>query len=308
MDFLPLWIALAIVMVASILIDFFGHKDKHEMSIKESALWSVLWIFMSMVLASFIYVYYGAALASQFLSGYVMEKALSIDNLMVFVAIFSFFGITSGAVKHKVLMWGILGALVFRGIFVAAGSALFHLHWAIQVLFGLIVIWSAKGVLGDDDEEVDYDKTWFVKLIRKFYGVDAADKSGAFFVKYKGETFVTMTFLAMVTIELSDVLFSFDSVPAVIGVTNEAVITYGCMMCAVLGLRALFFVLDGLMKHLTRLPMFVAAILVFVGAKLIAAPFGYEVDSNVSLFIILSLMAGGVIASFVAPVKGIELN
>ena len=303
MEHIALFGVLAVVLVLSIGIDFFGHKDGHEMSFKESAMWSLFWIAMGIGVGGFIWFDYGDVAASEYFAGYAMEKALSIDNLMVFMAIFTFFGIKDSAREHKILLWGIAGALVFRGIFVAAGSALFHLHWAVQVFFGLVVIWSAKGILGggDDDEEVDFNQKWFVRAIKKVYPVDADGRTSKFFSRINGRRAVTPMLLCLVTIELCDVMFSFDSVPAVIGVTKEPALIYAAMIMAVLGLRALFFVLGSLMKHLTRLDFFVAIVLVFVGAKLIAAPFGIEIDPITSLCTVMGLLAAGVIASFVYP-------
>lgn len=302
MEHIALFAVLAVVLVVSIGIDFFGHRDGHEMSFKESSLWSLFWIAMGIGVGGFIWFDYGDVAASEYFAGYAMEKALSIDNLMVFMAIFSFFGIKDSAREHKILLWGIAGALVFRGIFVAAGSALFHLHWAVQVLFGLIVIYSAKSIFGgDDDEEVDFNQKWFVKAIKKVYPVDADTRTAKFFSRVGGRRAVTPMLLCMVTIELCDIIFSFDSVPAVIGVTKEPALIYAAMIMAVLGLRSLFFVLGSLMKHLTRLDFFVAIVLVFVGAKLIAAPFGYEVDAITSLCTVLGLLGAGVVASFAFP-------
>lgn len=303
MEHIALFGVLAVVLVLSIGIDFFGHRDGHEMSFKESSLWSVFWIAMGCAVGGFIYINYGDVAASEYFAGYAMEKALSIDNLMVFMAIFTFFGIKDSAREHKILLWGIAGALVFRGIFVAAGSALFHLHWAVQAFFGLVVIWSAKGILfgGDDDEEVDFSQKWFVRAIKKFYPVSTDTSTDKFFTRIGARRGVTLMFLCLVTIELCDVMFSFDSVPAVIGVTKEPAIIYAAMIMAVLGLRALFFVLGSLMKHLTRLDFFVAIVLVFVGVKLIIAPWGYDIDPISSLCVVLGLLGAGVLTSLAFP-------
>lgn len=300
-----LYVVLALVLIVSIGIDFFGHRDGHEMSFKESSLWSLFWIAMGCGVGAFIYWDYGAIAASEYFSGYAMEKALSIDNLMVFMAIFSFFGIKDSAREHKILLWGIAGALVFRGIFVAAGSSLFHLHMSVQIVFGLLVIWSAKAILfsKDEDEEVDYNDTWYIRIVKKFCPVDTSPGMSTFFSKVNGKRHVTLMFLCMVTIELSDIMFSFDSVPAVIGVTKEAALIYAAMIMAVLGLRALFFVLGSLMKHLSRLEAFVGIILAFVGGKLIAGAFGLEMDAIHSLYVVLGLLAAGVLTSLAFPKK-----
>lgn len=148
------------ILALSIGIDFFGHKENKEIGIKSALLWSVFWIALALGYYAFIWVEHGKEFAALFLSGYVLEKSLSVDNLMVFMAIFASFGIKSTHLQHKILLWGIAGAIVFRGIFVAAGTALFNLHWSVQVLFGLIVAWSAVAIIkgGDEEEDIDYSK------------------------------------------------------------------------------------------------------------------------------------------------------
>lgn len=306
---LAIYIALAFVLAVSIFVDFRGHKDGHEMSFKESSLWSVFWIGMGVLLGGFIYWDYGSVAASEYFAGYAMEKALSIDNLMVFMAIFAFFGVKTSSLQHKILLWGIAGALVFRGVFVGLGSYLFHLWWPIQVIFGLIVIWSARGIFGlgnDDDKEVDFNEKWFVKLTKKIYPVDTSAGATKFFTRLNGVRHITPLLLCLVVIEFSDIIFSFDSVPAVIAVTKEPPLVYAAMIMAVLGLRALFFVLGSLMKHLTRLDTFVGIILVFIGIKLIAAavPFlHFEINPITSLYVVLGLLGAGIVASYISPKK-----
>ena len=302
---LALYLALAGVLVVSVLIDFFGHKDGHEMSFKESTLWSLFWVSMGVALGGFIYWDYGSVAASEYFAGYAMEKALSIDNLMVFMAIFTYFNIKDSAREHKILLWGIAGALVFRGIFVAVGTEIFHAFWWVEILFGLLVIYSAKAILfsgGGDEEEPDYEKAWYVKAIKKLYPVDTRTGVRHFFTRVNGVKHITPLLLCLVTIELSDIVFSFDSVPAVIGVTKEPPLVYSAMIMAVLGLRALFFVLGSLMKHLTRLDFFVGIILVFVGMKLVLSHW-IQIDAISSLCTVLGLLAAGVVVSFIYPKK-----
>lgn len=301
----PFWlyVALAVTLVVSICVDFLGHKDGKEQSLGQSVVWSLFWIAVAVALGGYIYLVYGAVPASEYFSGYAMEKALSIDNLMVFMAIFTFFGINDSAREHKILLWGIAGALVFRGIFVAAGTSLFNLHWSVEVIFGLLVMFSAYALIkgGDEEEETNYDDKAYIKFIKKFYPVDTTANSSSFFSRVNGVRAVTPLFLCLVTIELSDIMFSFDSVPAVIGITKEPPLVYAAMIMAILGLRALFFVLGSLMKHLTRLDAFVALILVFVGAKLIGHPFGFEIEATHSLYVVLGLLILGVIVSLAFP-------
>ena len=293
---------LAVVGGAALAVDFFGHKKGHEMSLKAASLWSVFWIFCGVLMGGLVYLEMGGAAASQYFAGYAMEKALSVDNLMVFAAIFGYYKIKKQEDMHTVLTYGIIGAIVFRAIFVTVGAGLFNsevhlfnvagfgvtLHLIISWIFGLIIFASAKGMLSSneaEDEEDDYDNVWYNKLARKYFPTAGA------------------LFFAAVTIELSDVMFSFDSVPAVIAVAKDSAIVYSAMLMAVLGLRALFFVLEALMKHLCHLEKAVVAVLVFIGLKLIAEPLGFDLSPIGSVSVVLGLLAVGVIASFIFPSK-----
>lgn len=309
-------VVLVAVLVLSICVDFLGHKENKEIGIKSALLWSVFWIALAFGYYAFIWVEYGKEFASLFLSGYVLEKSLSVDNLMVFMAIFASFGIKSTHLQHKILLWGIAGAIVFRGIFVAAGTAIFNLHWFLQVLFGLIVAWSALAIIKGDDEEdeVDYSKHWATRLVGKILPVHPALDGEKFITLKNGIKYATPALLCVFVVEFTDVIFSFDSVPAVIGVTQEPLLVYSAMLFAILGLRALFFVLSVAVKYLVHLEKAVAVVLVFVGAKLMYHPFGealhakwafmpHDISANVSLYIVLGTLALGVLASLVFPEK-----
>lgn len=309
-------IVLASVLLLSIVVDFWGHKDGKEIGIKSALAWSAFWIALAIGYYAFIWIEYGKEFASLFLSGYVLEKSLSIDNLMVFMAIFASFGIRTTALQHKILLWGIAGAILFRAIFVSIGTELFHLHWSVQVIFGLIVAWSAVAIVkgGDDEEEVDYSKHWATRLVSKIYPVSHDLNGNKFFTVVNSVKMVTPAFLCMVVIEFTDVIFSFDSVPAVIGVTQEPLLVYSAMLFAILGLRALFFVLSVAVKYLVHLEKAVAVVLVFVGAKLMYHPFAEQlhakysfmpkdISANTSLYIVLGTLVLGIIASLVFPEK-----
>lgn len=299
------FIMLGGVLVLSILIDFTGHSKGVEMVFKTACAWFLFWVAVAVAFGGYLYLDHGSEAAGLYFSGYLLEKTLSVDNLMVMMAIFSSFGIACAETKHKILLWGIAGAIIFRAIFVLAGTALFNLHWAVQCLFGAIVMWSAMAILkgGDDDEDVDYTKHWAVKPLSKILPISYSLDGAKFLTKMGSVTMATPALVCMVVIELSDVMFSFDSVPAVIGITKEPLLVYAAMIMAILGLRSLFFVLQSLMKYLTRLDLAVAAILVFVGAKLIVGGFGYHVDAMSSLSIIGILLVLGIAGSLVFPEK-----
>ncbi len=299
---LSLLLILAGTIGTSIFVDFFGHKDGHEMNLKEATKWSIFWIGLAGVFYFILLMFYSAEWASLFLSGYVLEKSLSIDNLMVFTPIMLAFGVTTAQAQHKVLLWGLAGALVFRGVFVAAGSFLFDLHWIVQVAFALLIIWSAKVIMmPPPEDDVDFENHKICNWVRKVVPVTNGFVGDKLFTTVTNVLHVTPLFLCIAVIEASDIMFSFDSVPAVIGVTKEPVLIYAAMIFAICGLRALYFVLAELIKYLVHLDKAVGGVLVFVGIKMIAAAAGYHVDPTISLFIILGALGLGVAASFAFP-------
>lgn len=310
-------IVLVSVLVLSILIDFFGHKENKEISVKSAVLWSIFWIATAFGYYAFIWFEHGKEFASLFLSGYVLEKSLSVDNLVVFVAVFASFGIKSTHLQHKILLWGIAGAIVFRGIFVAIGAVLMSLAWWVQLAFGAAVIVSAILMLrkGSDDADVDYSKHWATRLVSKIMPVSNKLDGENFITKLpNGVRVATPALLCVFVIEMVDVIFAVDSVPAVIAVTQEPLLVFASMLFAILGLRALFFLLAVALKYLVHLEKAVVVVLFFVGAKLMYHPFAAKlngiwsgfpahIDPNISMYIVLGLLALGVIASFIFPEK-----
>ena len=288
--------ALMALMAVSVFIDFKGHQG-HEMSVKEATLWSLFWIAVSCVFGAFVWLAYGADFGQQFFAGYMLEKVLSVDNLMVFVAIFASLGIKCQQTQHKILLWGIAGAIFFRGLFTYFGTELMSLHYSVQVVFGLIVLWSAymMNKQGDADEEVDYTKHGAIRFLSKFIPVSKELDGENFFTRINGKLFATPVLACLLVVELSDILFAFDSVPAVIAVTQEPALVFSAMMLAIMGLRALYFVLVAMMDKIPDLDKAVTLILVFIGCKLIAAAFGFHMSPMVSLGIIGGLLTMAVI-------------
>uniref|UniRef100_Q0I308 Membrane protein n=1 Tax=Histophilus somni (strain 129Pt) TaxID=205914 RepID=Q0I308_HISS1 len=315
------------VLFISIYLDLFSHRNVKEISFKDASLWSIFWIGLALAFYGYIWVRFDKEFADLYLAGYVLEKSLSVDNLMVFMAIFASFGISSH-LQHRILYWGIIGALVFRGIFVAIGNGLFLLTPWIGFAFAAFVLWSAfkmwKESGSDDEEEIeDYSNHWSVRWTGKLYPVYTKLFGERFFVKAselnkeqlasvtrQGLKFATPAFLCLVAIETSDVAFAFDSVPAVIAVTQEPLLVYAAMIFAILGLRSLYFILAALTKYLVHLEKAVIALLFFIGIKMglqswnhTIGDTGLHLSANASLFIVLGVLAIGVIASFLFPGK-----
>ena len=310
----------------SIYIDLVSHRHSKEITVKNAALWSIFWISLALSFYFYLYFRFEPEWADLYLAGYVLEKSLSIDNLMVFVAIFTSFGIKDH-LQHRILYWGILGALIFRAIFVVIGTGLFTASPWIGFIFAAFVLWSGWKMLrgGDDNEEEieDYTHHWSVRLVGKIMPVFPKLVQEKFFVKHnelnadqivsvtrQGFRYATPAFLCLMAIETSDVAFAFDSVPAVIAVTQEPLLVYAAMIFAILGLRSLYFILAALTKYLAHLEKAVIALLFFIGIKMGIQSWnhavfdtGIHISANVSLYIILGVLFIGVVASFIFPEK-----
>ena len=332
-----------VLSVGAIAIDLFAHRSDQPMSLKSAALWSVFWIAVSLAFGGYLWFHHGSETASLFITGYALEKVLSVDNLFVMMAIFAWFKVPEGY-RHRVLYWGIIGAIVFRMVFVAIGTGLLALGPYVELVFALIVGWTAVMMLkaGDDeDENEDYSDHLAYRWVHRFFPVWPRLFGHNFFlnakeleearsahpdvhlelagedVKHpekshphqmkKGAWVATPLFLCLAVIEISDVMFAFDSVPAVIAVSKEPLIVYSAMMFAILGLRTMYFVLEALKGYLVHLEKAVIVLLFFIAAKLgLAASehifgVGYEISPNASLLVVIVVLALGIVASFVFP-------
>ncbi|PHM47536.1 TerC/Alx family metal homeostasis membrane protein [Xenorhabdus miraniensis] len=321
-----------ILSVGALFIDLFMHRHDKPVSLRSAALWSIFWIAIAFVFAGFLYVHHGAETASLFVTGYALEKVLSVDNLFVIMAIFSWFAVPD-RYRHRVLYWGIIGAIVFRGIFVAIGTSLLALGPWVEIVFAVIVGWTAVMMLksGDDDDEIeDYSQHLAYRLVKRFFPIWPKLRGHAFMLNQKevdaelakpenadvkmGRTgkaalYATPLMLCLAVVELSDVMFAFDSVPAVIAVSREPLIVYSAMMFAILGLRTLYFVLEALKKYLVHLEKAVIVLLFFIAIKLgLNASehifhHGYSISATTSLFVVIGVLAAGILASLLFPQK-----
>lgn len=313
------------VIAVSVYLDLFAHRNTKEITVKDASLWSLFWIGLALAFYSYIWIRFNKESADHYLAGYVLEKSLSIDNLMIFTAIFASFGITD-KLQHRILYWGIIGALIFRAIFVVIGTGLFAAGSYVGFLFAAFVIWSGYKMLGshNEAEEIeDYSDHWSVRLVGKLMPVFPKLFGERFFIKHnelsaehivlitrKGLRYATPAFLCLMAIETSDVAFAFDSVPAVIAVTQEPLLVYAAMIFAILGLRSLYFILAALTKYLVHLEKAVIALLFFIGIKMGIQSWnhafgdtGIHISANASLLIVLGTLAVGVLASFIFPEK-----
>lgn len=309
-----------IVVVIMLLLDLgVFNKHSHVVSNKEALIWSVVWISLAMIFSGVIYHFLGFEQFTQFQSAYWIEKALSVDNLFVFILVFGFFNVPKH-LHHKVLFWGIIGALVFRAIFIFTGVELINMTYlpemnllgynvrinAVLSIFGFFLVfagfksWFAKE---DDDENKDFSKSPGARLIYKFFKVTKNYEGSRFFIKVNGERMATPLLVVVAVIEFTDLIFAVDSIPAIFAIApNDPFILYTSNIFAILGLRALYFLLANFMHMFSRLKYGLAIILAFIGVKMLINPF-YHISSPVSLMVVGGVLVFAVAASLLFPVK-----
>lgn len=313
-------IVFAVAVVIMLLLDLgIFNKKSHVVTNKEAISWSLVWISLAMIFSGLVYHFAGAAKFYEFQSAYWIEKALSVDNLFVFILVFKFFDVPNQN-KHKVLFWGIIGALVLRAIFIFSGAFLIELTYLNKLLslagiegfkydinlimtaFGLFLVYAGikSWSSGDDDEDQDYNNTRGARLIRSFFSVSDKYDGDKFFTFENGKKLATPLLVVVAVIEFTDLLFAVDSIPAIFAISNDPFILYTSNIFAILGLRALFFLLDNFIHLFSKLQYGLAIILAFIGIKMIISPF-YHIDSVYSLMVIGGVLVISVLASILFP-------
>jgi tellurite resistance protein TerC len=295
-DSLWLWIIFCAGLLALLVVDLaaFGGRPR-EVSLYKAAAWSTLWIAISLAFALWLWLYAGTGPAVEFLSGYLIEKSLSIDNLFVFVLIFEYFRVPIAS-QHRVLAWGIFAALVLRGVLIALGAAFVHaFSWSFYI-FGIFLIYASLHILFRKNKARNIEGNRAIHWIGKILPTAKNSANDRFFLRENGRRVATMLFLALLAVEAADVLFAIDSIPAVFGVTRDPFIVFSSNACAVLGLRALYFVLAGWILRLRHLATGVAIILLFIGCKMLAAHW-IAIPPGLTLTVIASALAIATVAS-----------
>lgn len=301
-----LWVGFNVFVLAMLALDLgVFHRKAHAVSGREALIWSVVWISLSLVFNAVIYFYWDrmmpgssysnkdAALA--FLTGYLIEKSLSVDNIFVFILIFSYFGVPA-AYQHRVLFWGILGALVMRGTLIVVGAALLHqFHWIIYI-FGAFLIFTGIRMALQKDEQVHPEKNPVVKFFRRFMPVTETFEADKFFVRRLGRILATPLFLILLIVESTDLVFAVDSIPAIFAVTQEPFIVYTSNVFAILGLRALYFLLANVMDKFEYLKYGLSAVLTFVGVKMVIVDI-YKIPVGVSLGVVAGILMLSILVS-----------
>jgi tellurite resistance protein TerC len=302
----PLEIAAFIIpFVAAILIDLKTHKHGQAVTMSNAAGWSVVWFLCAAAFGVFVYFQRGLESFSLYTTGYFLEKALAIDNLFAFFLIFASFGLTrpeNQHYQHRILYWGILGAILFRVAFLGVGAFIVNVSPFVLVAFAGVILWTVWKMwkAGDDDEEVDYTKHWSVNFVKKFSKVNPSIDSGKFFSHG-----VTPLFLCLFCIEVCDVIFAFDSMPVIVAVVRDPYLMITSSLWAAAGLRSLYFLLVAAQNKFWALDKAVMILLVFVSGKLIGSAFGVHLPNIASLSIVLTILSGGILWSLCAkePVK-----
>jgi tellurite resistance protein TerC len=309
-DQLWLWVGFNLFVLAMLALDLgVFHRDAHEVSMKEAGAWSALWVSLALVFNYGIYHFMGPQAGLEFLTGYLIEKALSVDNIFVFVLIFSYFNVPP-RYQHRVLFWGILGALVMRGAMIAAGAALIsEFHWIIYI-FGAFLVFTGIRMATQTEHAIDAETNPVIRLMRRFIPVTNQYHGQRFFVRQEVggrlRRVATPLFVVLVLVETTDLIFAVDSIPAIFAITQDTFIVYTSNVFAILGLRALYFLLAGVIHKFHFLKLGLSVVLVFVGTKMLLVDV-YQIPVGVSLGVIALVLATAVVASLLYP-KTVETH
>ncbi len=298
---LLLWAAFAAVILVLFALDLgVFHRKSHRITVREALIWSLIWLAVALGFNLLVYRWMGSEAAIEFAAGYLVERTLSFDNLFVFLLIFSYFKVPA-PYQYKVLFWGIIAALVLRGVFVIAGIELIdRFHWIIYLFGAFLLVSGLKLAFRKDEEPMDVGRNPVLRLCRRFLPTTDQYDDGSFFIKIKDKSFATPLFIVLLVIETSDIIFAFDSVPAILGITLNPFIVYTSNIFSILGLRALYFALAGCMVMFHYLNQGITLILIFVGAKMLLSGF-YEIPAEIALGFILLVIAASIGLSLILP-------
>lgn len=293
-----LWSAFNLFVLAMLALDLgVFHRKSHTVGVKEALIWTGVWITLAMLFNLFIYYYFDKEKAIEFFTGYLIEKSLSIDNIFVIIMIFSYFNVPT-SYQHKVLFWGILGALVMRVIFILTGIELIHkFHWLIYIFGGFLVITGIK-MLTSGDTKLEPEKNPLAKLARKIFPFTETFEGDKFFVRRGSKLWATPLFMVVILIEATDLIFAVDSIPAILAISDDSFIVYTSNVFAILGLRSLYFALAGVEKYFQYLKYGLSTILIFVGIKMSITDI-YKIPVDLSLIVIVFVLAIAMLASVI---------
>lgn len=297
-----LWTAFLVFVVLAIVLDLrVLHRRPQKTGMRDAAVWSLIWIGVSLAFGLGIFFYFGRQLALEFLTGYLIEKALSVDNLFLFLVIFRAFSVDP-RLQHRLLEWGLLGALVMRGVMIAAGAALVERFSWIMYVFGGFLVYAALHMLFVKKEKVRPDQNFIFRFANKHLRVTREYQGEHYFVRKAGKLFATPLFLVLLMVEITDISLAVDSIPAIFGITHDPFLVFTSNVFAIIGLRALYFLLAGVLGRLRYLTAGLSSVLLFVGAKMIADPW-IHIPVGVSLAVVGGLLLIALIASLLSGTK-----
>lgn len=299
-----LTILFSVIIVGFLIVDLgYLNRKSHKVEFKPALYQSLFWIGIALVFGFLISIYLNKELAAEFISAYVTEKMLSVDNLFVIMLIFSFFKLEE-KYHHRVLFWGILGAVVFRGIFITVGAYAIHQFYWVLYIFGAILLYTGIKLLYDKKEEhVDFNNNKIVRFAHKYLTFSPNHHNGKFFCRENGKFMFTSLFLIMILIEGTDIIFAVDSIPAVFAISQNLFIVFTSNIFAIMGLRALFFLIENILHRFHHLQKGLAFILVFIGLKMFSGIFGIHISSFISFGVIIFALFSSIILSFIFPKK-----
>jgi len=296
-----LWAVFNLFVVFMLVLDLrVFHKQAHEVKIKEALLWSGFWIVLSLFFNIGVYLFEGSEVALQFFTGYIIEKSLSVDNLFVFLMIFSYFKVPA-KYQHKVLFWGIVGALLMRGLLIFVGVTLINqFHWVLYIFGAFLVFTGIKMAFQDDTVDIHPENNIFVRLLKRILPITAGYHEDKFFIRAEKKTYATLLFVVIIVVETTDLVFALDSIPAVFAITRDPFIVYTSNVFAILGLRALYFALAGLLDLFHYLKFGLSIVLAFIGTKMLIEGL-YEMPILIALGVVGSVLTISVILSILFP-------
>ncbi len=306
-----LWLGfnLSVLLLLALDLGLFHRKDE-VVTPKQAGIWTVVWITLSLLFCGGLFYvgYWDRAQSLQWVTAYIIEYSLSVDNLFVFLMVFAYFRVAPEH-QHRVLFWGIMGAFIMRAVLILAGTALVsRFHWLIYLFGAFLVFTAVKMAFSKDEEDADPEQQFVVRLARRMLPVSQGGQGNRFFVREDGRLKVTPLFLVLLVVEATDLLFALDSIPAVLGISQDPFIVYTSNVCAILGLRSLFFVVASLMDKFHLLKMGLSLILGFVGMKMLITFFDIHVPITLSLGIIGAILLGSIVASVIWPKAADEVK
>lgn len=294
------WVIFNVFVLLLLAIDLgVFHREAHEVSVKEAGIWSAVWIALALLFNLGVYLWFGPQAGLEFLTGYLIEKSLSVDNIFVFVLIFSYFGVPN-KYQHRVLFWGILTALIMRGALIGIGAYLIsNFHWIIYI-FGAFLVFTGIRMALRQEHAIDTDANPVVRLVRRLMPVTADYHGDKFFIHEAGKRVATPLFVVLILVEFTDLIFAVDSIPAIFAITDDPFLVYTSNVFAILGLRSLYFLLAGVVEKFHLLKLGLAVILVFVGTKMLLTDI-YKIPIVFSLIVIAAILALSIIGSLLFP-------